>query len=161
MATKKKLRLYLDTSVLNFVFADDALDKMEATKEFFKEIQKGLFDVFISDVVIREISDAGEPKRSKLLNMVKEYDLKILPLDVVCEDLADKYVEHKIIPLKYRDDAVHIAVAVINKHDVIVSWNLKHMVKLKTIRDVNAINNKLNYKEIDIRTPEEVIENEN
>jgi len=58
---------------------------------------------------------------------------------------------------KYRDDALHIAVAVVNDLDVVVSWNFKHIVKLKTRMEANGINKMLGYKEIEICSPEEVI----
>ena len=153
----KKLKIYLDTSVLNFMYAEEDIEKMVATKKFFNEIKKERYHSFISEVVIREINDAPEPKRTKLLGLVDRYGLKILRIEEGCEQLADKYMGERIIPLKYRDDAVHIAVAVINNMDIVVSWNLQHMVKLKTIREVNIINRKLGYREIDIRTPMEVL----
>ena len=37
--------------------------------------------------------------------------------------------------------------------DVVVSWNLRDMVKLKTRREVRAINIMEGYKEIEICTP--------
>jgi hypothetical protein len=49
----KKLRLYLDTSIINFIFADDAPEKKTITKDFFENyVKQGVFDVFISDVVM-------------------------------------------------------------------------------------------------------------
>lgn len=62
--------------------------------------------------------------------------------------------------MKYRDDAVHIAIAVVNNLDAIVSWNLTHMVKLKTRLEVNGINKIEGYKEIEICTPREVMDYE-
>jgi len=32
----KKLSIYLDTSVINFIYADDAPEKRDATKDFFE-----------------------------------------------------------------------------------------------------------------------------
>jgi len=65
-------------------------------------------------------------------------------------------MEGGVVPVRFRDDAVHIAVAVVNDLDVVVSWNLEHMVKLRTRTRVNAINRLNGYKEIEICTPEEV-----
>ncbi|MFQ3675573.1 MAG: hypothetical protein SNJ64_03415, partial [Endomicrobiia bacterium] len=45
---------------------------------------------------------------------------------------TNKYILENIIPSKYRNDALHIAIAVVNDSDVVVSWNLEHIVKLKT-----------------------------
>ena len=46
----------------------------------------------------------------------------------------------------------------INGLEVIVSWNFEHIVKLKTRVMVNGINRLLGYHEIEICSPEEVIE---
>ena len=53
----KKLSLYLETSVWNFVFADDAPEKRDATKILFKEIREGKFEIYISDLVAAEIGN--------------------------------------------------------------------------------------------------------
>ena len=50
-----------------------------------------------------------------------------------------------------------IAVATVNDMDVVVSWNLEHIVKLKTRQAVNGINSLFGYKGIEISTPEEVL----
>ena len=60
--------------------------------------------------------------------------------------------------MKYQDDANHIAVASIHNCDVILSWNFKHIVKVKTKREVAGINLLKGYNSIDIYTPREIIE---
>ncbi|MFH1824054.1 MAG: hypothetical protein ABH873_02355 [Candidatus Firestonebacteria bacterium] len=52
----RKLKLYLDTSVWNFFFADDAPEKRDITKIFFSSIKENIYEIFISEVVIREIN---------------------------------------------------------------------------------------------------------
>ncbi|MEI6126614.1 MAG: hypothetical protein WCQ99_08705 [Pseudomonadota bacterium] len=52
----KKLKIYLDTSVINFLFADDAPDFKMVTEDFFKNyVLRKKFDVYASDVLIREV----------------------------------------------------------------------------------------------------------
>ena len=58
------------------------------------------------------------------------------------------------------NDAYHIAIATVNRMDVLVSWNFKHIVNLDKIRLFNAINMKLGYPIIDIRPPKELIKYE-
>ena len=59
----KRLRLYIETSVWNYYFADDTPEKKAVTLNFFKKVQKGDYEIFISDIVIEEISRAEEGKR--------------------------------------------------------------------------------------------------
>jgi predicted nucleic acid-binding protein len=157
MKYKEKLKVYLDMSVLNFYFALDSPAEMGITKKFFGELRKGSFEAFISDVVIREIYEAGEAKRGKLMKLVRKNRLSVIPLELKCEELADQYVNAGLVPLKYRDDALHVAIAVFADIDIILSWNLTHLVKVKTIIGVNQVNEQLGLGRIDIRTPGEVI----
>ncbi len=55
----RKPQLYLETSVWNFYFADDAPEKREITRRFFEKIKQDEYEVFISDAVIGEI-DKGK-----------------------------------------------------------------------------------------------------
>jgi len=73
-------------------------------------------------------------------------------------DIEDRlYLQEGVVPAKFRDDARHIAVAVVNELDAVISWNYRHMVNIVTKRRVNAVNLKTGYKQIEILSPEEVL----
>lgn len=61
----RKPQLYLETSVWNFYFADDAPEKKEITRRFFDKIKQDEYEVFISDTVIGEIDKADDRKRNR------------------------------------------------------------------------------------------------
>lgn len=71
--------------------------------------------------------------------------------------LSEEYLRESVLPVACRADALHIAVAVLNRLDAIVSWNMKHMVRLSVRRRVSAVNMREGYHQIEIITPEEVI----
>ena len=73
------------------------------------------------------------------------------------ETLALNYIKEKIISEKYLLDAYHIAAGTINRVDVLVSWNFKHMVNLLKIKSYNSVNLKYGYGLIDIRCPLELV----
>ena len=154
----KKIKYYLDTTIFNFVFAEGDTEKKDITVKLFKDLPSISNGIYISDEVIREISRAPEPRKSQLVGQLEETNPLLLEVDIETEELAERYVKEGIIPERYRSDAVHIAVAVINGIEVIVSWNFEHIVKLKTRVMVNGINRLLGYHEIEICSPEEVIE---
>ncbi|MEK7846508.1 MAG: hypothetical protein AAB257_06050, partial [Nitrospinota bacterium] len=79
----RKLKLYLDTSVLNFLFADDVPEFKKITEEFFEIVKIGKrFEVYISDVVINEITKTNDiKKRNSLLSIIEDYHLIRLPND--------------------------------------------------------------------------------
>ena len=155
----KKLKLYLDTSVLSFAIATDVPAERQITLKLFEEVNQGKHEVFISDVVIKEINRAPEPILTSLKALISELNAVVLLSNEDAQSLAKKYVEHDIIPNKHGDDALHIAVASVNDLDVIVSWNFSHIVKVKTKKEVTGINLLMGYKEIEIYSPKEVIEN--
>lgn len=153
-------KVYLETSAVNFVYADDAPDKQQDTIKLFEEIKEGRYEVFTGYNVIAELNKADEELRLKLLAVIKDNDIDILPANDEIQRLADIYVAEGVIPQKYRDDAVHIATAAFYGMDFILSWNFKHIVKRKTIIMTGIINTREGYKQIGIHSPSEVIEYE-
>jgi len=156
----KSLKIYLETTVFNFVFAEDSPDKKQDAIYLFEEIRQGKYIPYTSDYVLQELLKAEEPKRAKMVNLLDQYGIKLLAPDKNAEKLADKYVAEEIIPMKYRMDGIHIAMATTNDLDIIVSYNFHHIVKLKTIIGTESINLREGYKRIGIYSPTEVIENE-
>ena len=73
-------------------------------------------------------------------------------------DLAGRYVRDGVIPARYRDDAVHVALAVLNNLDVVVTWNMKHLANVRRIEGINRTNLAMRLPLIRIHTPEEVID---
>ena len=156
----KILRLYLETTIFNFKFADDSPDKKEDTNKLFYEIGQGKYIPYTSDYVLQELLRAEEPKRTKMVDLIKQYNIAFLEANENAEFLADKYVSENIIPQKYKTDGIHIAMATIHDLDIIISYNFHHIVKLKTIIGTESINLREGYKKIGIYSPTEVIEND-
>jgi hypothetical protein len=153
-----KVKLYLDTSIPSFLYADDAPEKQAITVEFWKFVGLGIFELFISDVVLLEINRCENELRKKLETHLQNIDFQIIEIDENIRALSEKYVQEGIIPQKYFDDALHLAAATYAEVDSVVSWNFRHMVKLSTIRGVNGVNKMLGLKEIEILTPQSWIE---
>jgi len=153
----KKIKYYLETTVFNFVFADDDPSKKEITERLFNNWSSLNGEMYISEIVNLEISRAREDKKMKLAEIIQKYNPILLTLNEEVKELAEKYISEGVIPEKFRDDAFHIAIAVVSDLDVIVSWNLEHIVKLKTKLAVEGISRSLGYKMIEIVTPEEIL----
>jgi predicted nucleic acid-binding protein len=151
-------KIYLETSVFNFVFADDAPDKRQDALKLFEEIEQGKYAPYTSDYVVGELLDADEPKQSDMLALIPKYNIITLLADDEIKRLAGIYVAEGIIPEKYDTDALHIAATTVNDLDFIVSYNFKHIVKMKTITLTEVVNLRERYKRIGIYSPTEVIE---
>ncbi|RJP56983.1 MAG: PIN domain nuclease [Deltaproteobacteria bacterium] len=145
----------------SFLFADDSPEKREVTLQFWDILKLGLYDILISDILLTEISRSETPSSQELEDKLSEIVLEVVSVNEDVFSLAQKYVDEGIIPQTYRDDALHIALATYNEADALISWNFKHMVKLKTIRGVNGINRMLGLKELEILTPQSWIQEDN
>lgn len=154
IATDKILKLYLDTTIPNYVFAVELPEKMKLTKILFDKFNQGKYKAYISDIVIEELKQAKEPKQSKLLSQVAN-TIK-LPLTSEVIYLAEEYIKNKIISNNYLADARHVAIASVNNIDAVVSWNYEHLVNINKIRKINIVNEIMGYKHIEIISPEEV-----
>ena len=62
----KKTKLYLDTSVPSFLFAEDSPERREVTIQFWDILKLGLYDIVISEVLLAEISRSAMPSAREL-----------------------------------------------------------------------------------------------
>ena len=147
----KKLRVYLDTSIISHLDAPDTPEKMEETIALWNEIDQ--FDVFISDILIEELENCSEPKKSKLYEFLRDIDITRIEETEEAIALTGKYLEYGVLNEKSRDDCRHIALATVSECDYIISWNFKHFVNIKTIDKVQAVNKLLGYRDIKIVPP--------
>jgi len=149
----KKLKVYLDTSVISYLDQQDSPEKMLETKAFWDDLKTGKYDIILSEVVGYEIGKCNEPKRSVLLRYIKAIKYSEITVDKATDELAIKFVANKVLSKKNIDDCRHIAAAIISGCDIIVSWNFKHIVNYKTIKGVRVVSLIEGYKEIMICTP--------
>jgi len=154
----RKLKLYLDTSTISHLFADDTPDKMRDTNLLWEDVINGKHDIFISPVVISEIENCDEPKRSHMFERLKQVQLQILTRTDEIVRLADEYIVGGVLKEKSYADCLHIAFAVVYNCDIIISWNFKHLVNYKTINKVKIVNAINHYKEISIMPPSMLLE---
>ena len=149
-------KIYLDTSVFGGYYD---LDFEEDTQILFEKINLGQFQVVYSNTTEDELFGAPERVQQLLPNLSNTLKTRVeLTEEVV--NLADTYIAENVVGKTSRSDCFHIAMATVYEVDILVSWNFKHIVNVKRIRGYNAVNMKLGYKTIDIRSPKEIIYNE-
>ncbi len=151
-----KARLYTDTSVIGGCFDNEF---SEISLKLIDEFKNGNKILSISDLTLRELEDAPV-EINKMLMQIPEKHKEYLYLNDEAKILAERYIREKVVSSKYLLDAQHIAIATINRVDVLVSWNFKHIVNLRRIHLYNSINLKYGYPLIEIRSPREVINEE-
>lgn len=152
--------IYLENSVFGFYYDEkpENKSKMQATKILFDQIKKRIFEAFTSPLTIAELSVAPEPLKSKLLALVRDYNIQVNDIDKnELETLVEKYMAERIVPEEFKNDARHVAYATLLRVDILVSMNLEHIANEWSARKFNAVNLKEGYSPLVIRTPEEVI----
>ena len=155
-----KQKVYLETTMFNYYF-DRTKNSQPATVAFFEAIGSGKFEGYTSVYTYNELDIAPEPQRTNMLNLIEKYRILVLDTSDEADLLAEKYIANNIIPKKKNIDALHIAIASVNELEIILSFNFKHINKLKTKTLIPATNLISGYREIFIAQPEEVIEHEN
>jgi len=155
----KKLKIYLDTSVINFLFADDAPEYKSVTEDFFHNFLHE-YDVYISEIVHLEINKTdNQQKKKSLLDVIKQYKLKVFDtVNEEIENLANIYVTSGVIPQNKYEDALHIAFCTYYEFDILLSWNFRHLANIRKQLAINSINRNNGYcKDLNLFNPMEVI----
>jgi hypothetical protein len=149
----KPQHIYVDASVVG-----------GCEDEEFAEDTLKLWACFISGVCIQIISEhtlrelAGAPVRVRArLEEIPPANQIVLPDSDQADDLAQAYLDHGIVGPGSRADALHVALATVGGADVMVSWNFRHIVNLGKIRLFNAVNLEQGYGLVEIRSPKEVL----
>ena len=156
-----KPKIYLETTIFNFPFANDAPQYRADTLQLFAEIKAGKFHPYTSEYVILELDNTkNADKLEQMKALITDHDMVIIPLSKEVEQLAKVYITSGLIPNKYETDAFHIAAATIADLDIIISLNFRHIVKHKTIIGAEKVNIREGFKRIFIHTPAEVIDHE-
>lgn len=153
----RKLVLYIDTSVIGGYYD---IEFERETKLLFQAVLNNDFDIVYSNITDDELINAPEKVRN-LLSTIPNSNKTRIELTEDAMQLADAYIAENVVGKTSREDCFHIALATIYKADVLVSWNFKHIVNVIRIRGYNAVNMKLGYQTIDIRSPKEIIIYEN
>ena len=146
----KKLKVYLDTSIINFLIVEDSPDYRHDTELFFETvIAPERVEAFVSRIVFEEINNTiNIQKKKELLDIFTKYpNIKTL----VAEEhnveeikfLVENYLDKEIIPRKNIADAFHIAYSTVFQMDILLSWNFKHLANVKKEQKILIVN-KLN-----------------
>jgi predicted nucleic acid-binding protein len=150
---KRKLKIYIDTSVIGGCLDSEF---KEASKTLFEQIRRGDIVAVVSEITQLELKKAPRLVQAIMKGIPKGHIIEV-ELSEEAASLAREYISHGVLGKAKLVDAQHIAIATINKVDLVVSWNFKHIVNVNKIRGFNAVNLRMGYSMIDIRSPLEVI----
>jgi len=154
-----KSKIYVETTVISYLTALPSADLILAahqqiTRDWWKRRQR--FDLFISQAVLREIT-AGDAEAASL-RLAAVDGIPILAIGTDTLELAERLLLTKAIPAKAEVDAVHIAVAVVNGMDFLLTWNCAHIANAAIRGRIEETCREMEFEPPIICTPEELME---
>ena len=145
-------RVYIDTSVIGGCLDEEF---REHSERLFADFETERLRAVVSNITIAEILEAPEQVRA-LLDRPALQKAQTVYLDEEAFSLGEAYIKERVVGEGNRVDAQHIAIATVQRVDILVSWNFQHIVKWSRIRAFNSVNLKYGYPQLEIRSPQEV-----
>jgi predicted nucleic acid-binding protein len=134
------------------------MSEYEYSHLFWRDIDR--YDVYISEVVVRELSKCDDKKAAKLFGFVSDIQYTLLDKTDEVYALADRIIQRKILPPKSLEDARHIAHALTVECDYLLTWNMNHLANVETNEGVRLLTFDLMRKPILIIPPSMLVKTE-
>jgi len=129
------------------------LERIAGTRESWARLAE--VEASISDLVLDEVERTpDESRRSLMLALLA--DMAQITVTQEMHELADRYVQEGLFGPAMYNDALHVAVAVLSRQDILLSWNFKHLVNRRKRAQVNEMNVLLGLPTIEILAPSEL-----
>jgi hypothetical protein len=146
----------MDTSVFGGYF-DPEFE--EFTIPLFERVKKGEVQIIYSSLTEQELI----PSPERVKQLVRDLPAAQIEFVDITDDaitLASEYIAGNVVGKTSYEDCLHIALATIHKADYLASWNFKHIVNTFRIQGYNAVNLKLGYAILQIRSPRDLMKYE-
>ena len=154
-----KPRAYIETTILSYLTARPSRDLIQAahqqiTQDWW-ESRRGDFDLYISELVIAEIS-CGDPEAAKKRREIAS-SLPVLRSAPVAIDLADELLRLGVLPAVAADDALHLAIASVYEMRFLLTWNCRHLANAEMTESIEQAVSAWGYNPPVICTPQELM----
>jgi predicted nucleic acid-binding protein len=155
-----KPKVYVETTIISYLTARPSRDLIiaghqQVTDEWW-QTSRYSFSVVSSQLVVREAS-AGDPEAAQD-RLARLAELTLLEISEEALTLAQHLLQAGAIPASFPEDALHIAVAVVNGAEYLLTWNYKHLANAVIRSKIEATCRELGYEAVIICTPEELME---
>jgi hypothetical protein len=155
-----KPRAYVETTIVSYLTAWLSRDLViaahqQVTRDWWATSGER-FDLFTSEVVLIE-AGAGDPTAAAA-RLHALAGLPVLFANEAANDLARQLLSVHAIPDAAEDDALHVAIAVANHMDYLVTWNLRHIANATMRPRIDDCCRTAGYSPIIICTPEDLVE---
>ncbi len=154
--------VYLETSVISYLTARPSRDivlagHQQTTRDWWQN-RRSYFEICISELVLQEARGGDRQAAEARLSVID--NIELLEITPEALQLADRLVAEVALPQKAVADALHIAIAVSNGIDFLLTWNCKHIANAIMRSKIESICRKNGYEPSIICIPEELLEDE-
>ena len=155
-----KPKVYIETTIISYLAARPSRDLIVAghqqiTHEWWQTSRHN-FAVVSSQLVVRE-AGAGDPEAAEA-RLEFLAGLTFLEISEEALALSQHLLNARAIPQDFPEDALHVAVAVVNGIEFLLTWNYKHLANASMRSKIEATCRELGYEAAIICTPEELME---
>jgi predicted nucleic acid-binding protein len=112
--------------------------------------------VWVSDLVVQEVAVGNPEAARRRLDLVEK--LPIVLVTDQAQALAQRLMQAGVVPHTEPEDATHIAVAVTEGFQFLVTWNFAHFVSIEAKLQVMRVLEAWGYAAPYLVTPEELME---
>jgi len=151
------LKLYLETSVVSYLTARPSRDLVLAAHQQITQdwwdCKRQDFQMFVSQLVIQE-AGAGDPEAARKRLSALE-NIPLLDLTPKVLTLARSLIDDGILPIRAKEDALHLSVATVHNMDFLLTWNCRHIANPDILRRIILWHSRSNYQFPVICTPAE------
>lgn len=121
--------VYIESSVISYLTARPSRDIVVASRQAITAdwwlSRRSRYDVFVSALVIEEIS-AGDPEAAaQRLDAIAELPVAGVSSDALA--LAEALLSAEAVPASSDRDALHIAIAAYQGAEFLLTWNFRHI----------------------------------
>jgi len=155
-----KAKVYIETTVISYLTARPSRDVVIAghqkiTRDWW-QTDRNKFDLMASQLVVREAS-AGDSQAAKE-RLEKLTTLSLLEVTEEAMTLAQELLTTGAVPEKVAEDALHLAIAVTNGVEYLLTWNCKHLANATMRTKIEDVCRAAGYEPVIICTSEELLE---
>ena len=153
-------KIDLETTIPSYLTSRPSRDLVMAahqqiTREWW-DTQRDAFDLFVSQMVLDEVSSGDPEAAARRLGLLKPLPL-LNPHDEEAE-LAQALLKQAALPARAAADALHIAIAVVNGMDYLLTWNCTHIANAALRNRIETVCRSKGFEVPIICTPEELLE---
>jgi hypothetical protein len=161
-AASMKPKAYLETTIPSYLTARPSRDLVRAahqqtTREWWEQ-RRTEFDLFVSQVVVRECQGGDTDAAAKRLDVIQ--GLPLLEQTVEAVTLAQALLDAVPLPNQAVVDALHIAISAVHGMDYLLTWNCTHIANASLRFSIESVCREHGYEPPVICTPEELLQQE-